>query len=63
MLYDIVYVCENKKVHSHYIYNIPGNFAGFKFSGGRGGGFEGFTDCRGRRRNFMTVPIGGVGSA
>lgn len=33
------------------------------FREGRGGGFERFTDCRGRRRNFRTVPVGGVGCA
>ena len=41
----------------------PGNRLGLVLREGRGGGFEKSTDCRGRRRNFRTDPVGGVGCA
>ena len=42
---------------------LLGNLAGLALGGGSGGGWEGSTDLRGRLRNFMTVPVGGVGWA
>ena len=42
---------------------LLGNLTGLELGGGRGGGFEGSTDLRGRLRNFMTLPVGGVGWA
>jgi hypothetical protein len=45
------------------VFLLLGNLTGLELGGGMGGGFEGSTDLRGRLRNFMTLPVGGVGWA